>query len=121
MRILVADDDIVISHLISSTLRGRGHEPVAAYDARQVLTCAMREPRPQVILLDINMPGSAGLELLTTLKQSAGTSAIPVIVLSGSSDAAVPDTVRELGAAEYLSKPVDRSALLAALERVTQG
>ena len=119
MRVLVAEDDRVVSTLLVGMLRGRGHDPLPAYDAMQTLMFAMRVPQPQVIILDINMPGGTGLEALRKLKQSAKTTLIPVIVLSGTTDAAIPETVVELGAAEFLAKPVDRDALFAALERAT--
>jgi CheY-like chemotaxis protein len=118
MRVLVAEDDRVVSTLIVGMLRGRGHEPLPVFDAMQVLMFAMRAPQPDVIVLDINMPGGTGVEALKKLKRSVKTTMIPVIVLSGSPDAAMPQTVVELGAAEFLPKPLDRDALLAALERV---
>jgi CheY-like chemotaxis protein len=117
MRVLVAEDDRVVSRLIIGMLRGRGHEPTPVYDAMQVLMYAMRAPQPEVIVLDINMPGGTGVDALKKLKRSVRTTTIPVIVLSGSEDAAMPATVVELGAVEFLPKPVDRDALLAAMER----
>lgn len=121
MRVLVAEDDRVVSTLIVGMLRGRGHEPVPVFDAMQVLMFAMRAPQPEVIVLDINMPGGTGVDALKKLKRSVRTTTIPVIVLSGSEDAAMPATVVELGAVEFLPKPVDRDALLAAMERAAQG
>jgi CheY-like chemotaxis protein len=121
MRVLVAEDDLVVSRLIVGMLRGRGHEPTPVYDAMQVLMFAMRAPQPEVIVLDINMPGGTGVDALRKLKRSVRTATIPVIVLSGSEDTEMPSTVLALGAAEFLSKPVDREALLAAMERAAQG
>jgi FixJ family two-component response regulator len=74
-----------------------------------------------VIVLDINMPGGTGVDALRKLKRSVRTATIPVIVVSGSEDAAMPAMVLELGASEFLAKPVDRDALLAAMERAGQG
>jgi CheY-like chemotaxis protein len=121
MRVLVADDDRVISRLIVGMLRPFGHEPTPVYDAMQVLMFAMRTPQPDVIVLDINMPGGTGVDVLMKLKRSVKTTTIPVIVLSGSEDAAMPATVVELGAVEFLKKPVDRDALLAAMDRAARG
>lgn len=118
MRILVADDDRVISHLVSTALRKAGHTPVPAFDAMQTLMFAMRAPLPDAIILDLNMPGGGGFETLKKLKSSARTSDIPVIVLSGDSSDAAPGTVKELGAAAFVSKPLVPEIMLAELERI---
>jgi DNA-binding response OmpR family regulator len=110
MRVLLADDDRVLTHLLSSRLRARGVETVVAHDAMQAFMSAMRSP-PDAIVLDLQMPGGTGLEALRKLKTSAKTSSIPVIVLSGSGDAQTPDQVKGLGADEFLLKPVDPEAL----------
>lgn len=62
---------------------------------------------PSAIILDINMPGGTGLAALKRLKQSMKTAFIPVLVLSGNTDPEVAEQARALGAAEFLSKPVD--------------
>jgi CheY-like chemotaxis protein len=121
MRVLVADDDRVISHLLCAVLREAGHQPVPAFDAMQTMMFAMRAPQPDVILLDINMPGGTGVEALRKLKASAKTMLIPVVVLSGSLDPAMPGVMLELGADEFLSKPPQLPEVIAALERVAGG
>ena len=71
---------------------------------------AMRS-QPDVIVLDVQMPGGTGIEALKKLKQSARTSQIPVVVLSGSVEAETPEVVKALGAIEFLLKPVDPQEL----------
>jgi two-component system, OmpR family, phosphate regulon response regulator PhoB len=117
VRILVADDDRVMSHLICSIVREAGHHPMPAYDAMQALMYAIRPPVPALIILDINMPGGTGIEALRKLKLSARTSPIPVIVLSGNTDADVPRQVKSLGAEEFLAKPIDPESFLDAIRR----
>lgn len=119
MRVLVADDDRVISHLLCAVLREVGHEPVPAFDAMQVMMFAMRAPQPDVILLDINMPGGTGVEALRKLKASSRTMLIPVVVLSGSLDPTMPGVMRDLGAVDFLAKPPRLDEVIATLERVT--
>lgn len=116
MRILVADDDRVVSTLICGVLAKAGHQPTPAHDAMQALMYAMRSPAPELILLDVNMPGGTGVEALRKLKQSARTCSIPVIVVSGVEDPAMPQRMRELGALDILPKPVDAERLLAAVD-----
>jgi CheY-like chemotaxis protein len=117
-RILVADDDKVISLLVCSTLRKAGYSPIPAFDAMQALMFAMRDPQPEAIILDLNMPGGGGLVTLKKLKSSARTTGIPVLVLSGDSDAEVPAMVMDLGAQSFLSKPLVADTMLDELDRI---
>jgi DNA-binding response OmpR family regulator len=117
MRILVADDDRLLSQLICAIVREAGHTPIPAFDAMQAMMFAIRPPAPALIILDINMPGGTGLEALRKLKLSAKTSDIPVVVVSGSDDVGMPAQVLALGALEYLPKPIDPEQLLAAMHR----
>ena len=118
MRILVADDDRVLSQMLCSVLRQSGHKPFPAFDAVQSLMLAKREPLPDLVLLDIGMPGGSGLNTLTALKNSSKTFEIPVIVISGSLDKDMPDKVAKAGAARFLEKPVDPSMLLQVIREV---
>jgi CheY-like chemotaxis protein len=120
MRILVADDDRMLSTLICAIVREAGHTPIPAFDAMQAVMFAIRPPAPALIILDINMPGGTGLEALRKLKLSAKTSEIPVVVVSGSDDAGMPAQVRALGAVDYLSKPIDPEQLVGAVSRALE-
>ena len=115
MKVLLADDDRVLTHLLCNRLRAKGVESVVAHDAMQALMHAMRPPQPDVIVLDLQMPGGTGIEALRKLKTSAKTSSIPVIVLSGSGDATTPDAATALGADQFLLKPIEGDALYRAL------
>jgi CheY-like chemotaxis protein len=118
VKILVADDDRVLSQLVCAVVRQAGHTPIAAFDAMQALMFAIRPPMPALIILDINMPGGTGLEALKKLKLSARTAPIPVVVLTGSEEADMPDQVKALGATEFVAKPIDPDALTAVIQRV---
>jgi CheY-like chemotaxis protein len=113
--VLVVDDDRVVSHLVSTLLREKGHKVVTAYDAVQGLMQAKRTPPVDAIVLDINMPGGSGEDTLKKLKMSTRTSDIPVIILSGSIDAQGQERVRSNGAAAVLSKPLVPEDLFLAL------
>ncbi|HEX2093098.1 MAG TPA: response regulator [Longimicrobiaceae bacterium] len=117
MRVLVADDDPVITNLVRSGLRAKGWDVEVAADTMQALMFAMRSP-PDVLVLDINMPGGTGITALNRLKASVKTRFIPVLVLSGTTDATVSDTVRNLGAEGFLPKPVDIDELDRTLRRI---
>jgi CheY-like chemotaxis protein len=113
--VLIVDDDKVVSHLVASLLREKGHKILTAFDAVQGLMQAKRTPPVDAIVLDINMPGGSGEDTLKKIKMSTRTSSIPVIVLSGSIDANGQERVRSLGAAAVLSKPLVPEELMEAL------
>jgi len=115
--ILVADDDRVLAQLLSSRLSKANYSVVVSYDAMHAFMAALRLA-PAAVILDINMPGGSGLEVLKRLKSSTKTSLIPVIVLSGSVDPADVQNVIDLGADEYLGKPPDFERLEGALTRL---
>jgi len=109
-KILIADDSRFQVQLISACLAERGFAVISAGDALQTWMTALRE-KPEAIILDINMPGGTGVEVLKRLRMSAKTQHIPVVVVSGSSDPNIEKTVRDLGARNFLGKPVDPKQL----------
>lgn len=115
--VLVVDDDRVLSHLVASLLREKGHKAFTAFDAVQAMMFAMRTPPVDAIVLDVNMPGGSGEETLKKLKMSTRTAQIPVIILSGSIDSQGQDRVRSLGAEAVLSKPLVPEELFEALTK----
>lgn len=116
MRILVADDDKVVSVQICGLLRQRGYDVTPVFDSTQAFMLAMRQPHPAGIVLDINMPGGNGVELVRKLKTLPRTRTIPILVVSGTTDPTHAATVVEHGAAAFLAKPLDPEAFCAAAE-----
>jgi signal transduction histidine kinase/DNA-binding response OmpR family regulator len=111
--ILVVDDEPPARELLTSYLETAGYAIAAVGSAAEALEKA-RQLRPSAITLDILMPGGSGFETLFQLKNTPATAQIPIIVVS------VVDQKRmgfTLGAAEYLVKPVQKSALLAAIRK----
>lgn len=106
MTVLIADDDRVQTLMLASRLKAKGFKVTVAYDAIQAWIAAI-QTLPDMIILDIQMPGGTGIAVLKQLKTSTKTSQIPVVVLSGSIDPQCAETVRDLGADEFLPKPVD--------------
>jgi len=114
--VLLAEDDKVQTAMLSQQLRQRGYSVSTAYDATYTFMVAMKNP-PDVVVLDIMMPGGTGKTVLTRLKASTKTSQIPVIVLSGLADRRTIEEVRALGACDYLVKPADIDKLDAAIHK----
>jgi len=109
-KILIADDSRFQVQMLTSWLTPMGFEVTFAVDALQTWMMALRS-NPDVILLDINMPGGTGIEVLKRLRMSSKTQHIPVIVVSADENPATEARVRSLGAAEFLHKPVDQEQL----------
>lgn len=116
MRILVADDDRTIVHLVATLLRKQSHHVVAAFDAMQVFMFAMQNPALDAVILDLNMPGGKGVDVVRRLKSSLKTALIPVIVLSGAIEPDVVSEMKGVGAHAFLAKPLDVGLLFATLD-----
>jgi CheY-like chemotaxis protein len=109
-KILVADDSRFQVALLTNALQENGFEVVVAQDACQAGMVA-RRTAPDAIVLDINMPGGSGIEVLKRLRHSTKTQGIPVVVATGSSDSGVREAAMELGVVNFLTKPVDLNQL----------
>lgn len=110
--VLVVDDTPANLQLVSSLLRGQ-YKIKAAKSGAKALEIAAAEPPPNLIILDVMMPEMDGYEVCRRLRDNPSTAAIPVIFLTGSSDESDRDKGLALGAAGYLSKPVDPQELQA--------
>ena len=115
IRILVADDDPVMSKFMCTVLRTGGHQPVPAFDCMQALMYAKKEPVPKAIILDLAMPAGTGLGVLENLQASFKTAHIPVLVVSGTADEATRAKALGSGASAFLAKPVAPGDLLSAV------
>jgi DNA-binding response OmpR family regulator len=118
MKLLIADDDRTLCLLLAAEMRAKGWTVDIASDAMQTVMFAMRG-QPDAIVLDIQMPGGTGVEALRKLKASTKTAAIPVVICSGSTEPTAEASVRALGAAQFIQKPVDVDALSAVLLELT--
>lgn len=104
-KILVVDDDPVISDIIRESLRRGGFEVSAAENGKQALE-VLEGDLPHAIILDRRMPVMDGNETLKRLKSDERTKAIPVIMLTGDHEIEQVMESLELGANEYVVKPV---------------
>ena len=105
-RILVVEDDHVIRELLVVNLKMEGHEAVTAADGNEALDVVART-HPDVVLLDMMLPGLDGWEVTSRLKGDSETSAIPIVALSARAMQADIDRGRELGVDHYVTKPFD--------------
>ena len=110
--ILVVDDDVVNAALLKERLESRGYPTVAVQNAEEA-EAEIRREAPDLILLDVIMPGKSGYELCRELKEDAKTRLIPIVMITGLS--AREDRVKgiEAGADDFLSKPISCEELFA--------
>ncbi|WP_286607214.1 response regulator transcription factor [Variovorax jilinensis] len=110
----VVDDDHSLRVALTRLLDATGHETRGYADTGEFLLHPLPD-RPGCLLLDVNLPGPSGLELQEVLQQHGCL--LPVVFLSGRSD--IPSSVRAMkaGAVDFLQKPVQSEALIAAIER----
>jgi two-component system, OmpR family, alkaline phosphatase synthesis response regulator PhoP len=116
VRVLVVDDDPVILHLIVLNLELEGHEAVTAMSGMQALELA-RSEQPDVLVLDVMLPGMDGFEVCRTLQHDRSTERIPVVLLSARALHSDVQRGLEAGAVEYVTKPFDPLDLVAIIER----
>ena len=102
-KILVAEDDKLISGSLCDALTAQGFAPTPAYDGEEAVTKA-KEIKPDIALLDIMMPKLDGISVLWELKANPETSKIPVIVLTNIGDVETISKIIEAGAVDYLLK-----------------
>ncbi len=110
-KVLVIDDDPVIVQLLRVNFEIEGFEVVSAADGKEGFERAQAE-RPDLVLSDIMMPRTDGLQLLAQLKAHAATRHLPVILLSAKAQNAEVQQGLEAGAEDYVTKPFDPLELI---------
>ncbi|HXJ54032.1 MAG TPA: EAL domain-containing protein [Burkholderiales bacterium] len=110
--VMMVDDEEVVIDLIQAYLDSAGYRRfISTTDPRKALELMLRE-RPQVVLLDINMPGMSGLQIMQAMRADPSLQHVPVIVLTGVNDPETKLRALGLGASDFLGKPVDESELV---------
>lgn len=117
MKILYIEDDPTSSRLVSMHLRMAGHTLIAARDARTGLKLAYRE-RPDVILLDYQLPGINGLQAVELLKTTDRLSDTPLVAVTAAGSAADGRSFIAAGCDGFVPKPINGQTLLAEIDRV---
>ena len=113
-RVLVVEDDDPTRELVAIVLRRGGHEVDQAGDAERALECFL-SARPDLVMLDLGLPGEDGLHLLDRLRQ---ISEVPVVVLSGLTEESAKVRALMRGADDYVVKPASAPELLARVSAV---
>ncbi len=102
-KILIVEDDKFLRELISRKLLGEGYNIVEAVDGEEGIR-KVKEEKPDLVLLDLILPGADGFEVLTKTKADSSVSSIPVIILSNLGQKEDVERGLKLGAVDYLIK-----------------
>lgn len=114
-KVLAVDDDISVCEMYEQGLPNLGYDVVCATSAAKAKE-ALKKTKPDVILMDIMMSDQDGISLTREIRSDPKTADIPIIIVSGLSDAATLNDALLFGAIDYLVKPMDVSVLKAKLE-----
>jgi two-component system response regulator MtrA len=108
-RILVVDDDAALAEMVGIVLEGEGFTPSFCADGAEALA-AFREHKPDLVLLDLMLPGFDGIEVCGQIRQESG---VPIIMLTAKGDATDVVAGLEAGADDYMVKPFNPGELAA--------
>ncbi|MFK7887121.1 MAG: response regulator [Gammaproteobacteria bacterium] len=114
-KVLLVEDDPRVASAISIALRAMGYEVLTASDAVLAIAQA-RRGQPDVVVLDINLPGGDGFMVAQRLKNLAQTATVPIIVITASKQTGMRERAMEAGAMHFLEKPFGVTDLADAIE-----
>ena len=114
-KILIIEDDPGTTRFLVYTLEQEGYKVLSAEDGLEGLKKA-RDEHPDLIILDIMLPGMDGYEICHRLRQKPETRTVPVLIVSGRARQDDKNIGLKMGADDYLSKPVDPQTILAKVE-----
>jgi len=116
-KVLIVDDSTTIVAVLRKMLQQNGYETYEAYTAEDALDFA-RTMVPDLIFLDIVLPGMDGFACLRTLRREPATKQVPVIMISGNQQATEQFYVQRIGADDFMKKPFSRAEVFARIERL---
>ncbi len=120
MRILVVEDQDSIRRMIEALVGARGYQVTAVSTGTKAIDVALTDP-PDMVLLDLMIPGYDGFEVCRRLRGDPATQMVPVLIISALDDAESRAKAAEAGATAYYTKPFSPMALLKEIDRLTEG
>ena len=110
-RVLIIDDDAVTRLLVGSAMCGAGHE-VLENDSGETAMATLEECRPELILLDLEMPGMGGLAFCRWLRTRPACHNLPVLVMTAHDDSTTIQNAFDAGASDFIAKPLNFNILV---------
>jgi len=117
--ILIVDDDVTMTELLKTLLKMEGHTSTAVNDSTKAIEVA-GSMKPDLITLDLMMPGLSGFELCERLHQDPKFVHIPIIIVSARDDAESKGRAMKAGAQDYVTKPFDADELMLKIQNLTR-
>ena len=117
-KILIVDDDILITGLMQTLVTIDNHEAIIVNDSNEAMDLAVSE-NPDLITLDLMMPGLSGYDLCELLRANPQFHQTPIVVISAKEDTQSKEKALRLGATEYITKPFDIDHFLKTIARLT--
>lgn len=119
-KILIIDDEIELTELVKFRLENQGYQVIVAYDGIGGLAKA-REEKPDLIILDVMLPGMDGYKICRLLKFDEQYKKIPIIMFTARLEANEPKMSAQMGAEAYLAKPFEPTILLEKVKELLKG
>ena len=119
-KVLIVDDSPTEIHVLKTLLEKNGHEVSVASSGEEGVVAA-KEMLPDVVLMDVVMPGMNGFQATRQLSQQTETASTPVIIVTTKDQETDKVWAKRQGAVDYIVKPVQEKALIDALDRVLAG
>jgi len=117
-KILIVDDDILITGLMQSLVTIDGHKAIIVNDSTEAIGVAISE-KPNLITLDLMMPHLSGYDLCELLRADSQFDRTPIIIISAKEDTQSKEKAFKLGATEYITKPFDIDHFLKTIKKLT--
>jgi twitching motility two-component system response regulator PilH len=119
LRILIIDDSATVVATLGRMLRQAQYETAGAGDAETGIEFARNE-KPDLVFLDIVLPGMSGFDALRALRKDEATRAIPIVMISGNAQATEQFYVRRIGADDFMKKPFGRGEVFARIQSLVE-
>ena len=118
-KILIVDDDVTITNLMKMLVSMEGHQPTTVNDSTKAMEVA-DTVKPDLITLDLMMPGLTGFELCEMLHRDPRFARIPIVIISAKDDPESKEKALKVGASDYLTKPFGVDDFLGKINEFTR-
>jgi DNA-binding response OmpR family regulator len=116
--IIVVDDSEAIREHVKKALQSKGHTIIEGIDGLDGLAKIMEIKTPDLIIVDVNMPGMDGITMLAKAKEQLGGISFPVFMLTTETNISLKAAGKEVGVLAWINKPCDAGKLIAAVDKV---
>lgn len=119
-KVLVVDDSQSIRNEVSDALGHAGFNVLQAADATEAFACLARHDDISMVVLDVNMPGMSGIDVLERMQHDSPNQELPVLMLTTEAERALVDRAKKAGAKGWLLKPVKPQLLVSTVTRLAR-